>query len=173
VALHEGGKREHAAHVAARLLALTEPEGNLRVYLDLGTPMKQVLKTLLAPAHEQPEQAHSALTASHSFASKLLAAFEQEERHGRTSSLADPLPEHSLTLAGKRPATSPAPVEPLTRREREVLRWLSEGASNQEIAQALVISLATVKKHVSNLLSKLEAANRTQAITRARALSLL
>jgi len=50
---------------------------------------------------------------------------------------------------------------------------LAAGASNQEIAQTLVISLATVKKHVSNLLGKLGASSRTQAIIRARTLSLL
>lgn len=53
------------------------------------------------------------------------------------------------------------------------MRLLAEGASNQEIANALVISLATVKKHVSNLLSKLGAASRTQAIVQARTRSLL
>jgi LuxR family transcriptional regulator, maltose regulon positive regulatory protein len=64
-------------------------------------------------------------------------------------------------------------LEPLTQREQEVLRLLAEGASNQEIARQLVVSLATVKKHVANILSKLGAENRTQAIARARSLSLL
>jgi LuxR family maltose regulon positive regulatory protein len=50
---------------------------------------------------------------------------------------------------------------------------LAEGASNQEIARALVIGLSTAKKHVSNLLNKLGAQNRTQAIVRARADGLL
>ena len=53
------------------------------------------------------------------------------------------------------------------------MRLLAAGASNQEIAQTLVIELPTVKKHVSNLLGKLGAPSRTQAISRARALSLL
>jgi LuxR family maltose regulon positive regulatory protein len=64
-------------------------------------------------------------------------------------------------------------VEPLTRREQEVLGLLVAGASNQEIAIHLVISLATVKKHVSNLLGKLGVDSRTQAIARARDWSLL
>jgi LuxR family maltose regulon positive regulatory protein len=173
VALHMGGKREQAAHVAARLLALTEPERNVRVYLDLGTPMKQVLKALLTPAHEQPEQTRSSPTFSRSFIAELLAAFEQEEQHGRASLLAGPLPSQTLTLPEKRPSASPTPIEPLTRREQEVLRLLATGASNQDIAQTLVIELPTVKKHVSNLLSKLGASSRTQAIIRARTLSLL
>ena len=173
VALHHAGKRAQAARVAARLLAMTEPEGYLRVYLDLGTPMKQALLALLTPSHQQPEQAHRALTAFRPFVAKLLAAFESEEQHGRASPVAEPLPESQLADPGKRPAASPVPVASLTRREQEVLRWLSEGASNQEIANTLVIQLSTAKKHVSNLLGKLGAASRTQAIAQARALSLL
>jgi LuxR family maltose regulon positive regulatory protein len=61
----------------------------------------------------------------------------------------------------------------LTRREQEVLGLLAEGASNQDIARSLVISLDTVKKHVSNLLGKLGATSRTQAVAQARARALL
>jgi len=173
VALHQAGKRERAQAVAARLLALTEPEGYIRVYLNLGEPMKQVLKTLLATAHEQPEQARRAPTLSLSFVAQLLAAFEQEEKNTRASPRTETPLSQALAVPQKRASASPAPVESLTRREQEVLRLLAEGVSNQEIATALVISLATVKKHVSNLLGKLGAVNRTQAIAQARALSLL
>jgi LuxR family maltose regulon positive regulatory protein len=58
-------------------------------------------------------------------------------------------------------------------RIKRVLRLLAEGASNQQIANQLVISLATARKHVSNILGKLGVANRTQAIARARGYSLL
>lgn len=59
-------------------------------------------------------------------------------------------------------------IEPLTARELEVLQLLADGCSNQDIADKLVISLATAKKHTSSILAKLDAANRTQAIARAR-----
>ena len=68
---------------------------------------------------------------------------------------------------------SPSLVEPLTEREREVLQWLAAGASNREIARRLVLSLGTVKKHVSNICGKLDVQSRTQAVARARALHLL
>ena len=145
----------------------------MRVYLDLGTPMKQVLLTLLTPRHEQPEQAHRAPARSLPFVAQLVAAFEQEEQQRRTSPLTEPLPEPPQVLAGKNPSASLVPVEPLTRREQEILRLLSDGASNQEIADALVIQLSTVKKHVSNLLGKLGAESRTQAIAQAHTRSLL
>jgi LuxR family transcriptional regulator, maltose regulon positive regulatory protein len=60
----------------------------------------------------------------------------------------------------------------LTERELEVLRLLAAGASNKDIAEALVISMATVKSHVSHILSKLNVSSRGQAAARARELDL-
>jgi LuxR family maltose regulon positive regulatory protein len=62
---------------------------------------------------------------------------------------------------------------PLTSRELEILALLAAGQSNQSIASRLFISLDTVKKHVSHVLGKLGAANRTEAVTRGRELGLL
>jgi len=68
----------------------------------------------------------------------------------------------------------PSPLaEPLTEREREVLRLLLAGASNREIARRLVLSVNTVKRHVYNLCGKLGVQSRAQAIARARDLNLL
>ena len=61
-----------------------------------------------------------------------------------------------------------APLAPLSDREREVLLLLAQGASNKEIADRLVISEGTVKNHVSSILGKLQAENRTQAAELAR-----
>ncbi len=56
----------------------------------------------------------------------------------------------------------------LTEREREVLELIAQGISNAEIAERLVISLKTVRNHVSNIFSKLQVADRIQAIMKAR-----
>ena len=63
-------------------------------------------------------------------------------------------------------ATRPAaqPLFDLTEREREVLQLVIEGHSNQQIAEALFISIATVKAHISNILSKLQVSSRAEAI---------
>jgi LuxR family maltose regulon positive regulatory protein len=74
--------------------------------------------------------------------------------------------------AGLRAVAGALP-EPLTERELDVLRLLAAGLTNREIAAKLVISPETVKKHSANLYGKLDAANRTQAVARARELRLL
>jgi len=61
----------------------------------------------------------------------------------------------------------------LTPRELEVLQLMAQGLSNQEIADQLFVSLNTIKTHISNVLSKLEAERRTQAIQKAKALKIL
>jgi len=64
-------------------------------------------------------------------------------------------------------------VEPLSPREMEVLALLAEGLSNQEIAERLTIARGTAKNHVGNILSKLDARDRTQAVLRAQEIGLL
>jgi DNA-binding NarL/FixJ family response regulator len=72
------------------------------------------------------------------------------------------------------PAPRPQPlVVPLSERELEVLRRLADGRSNREIAGALFLAEGTVKNHVTNVLAKLGARDRTQAALRARDLGLL
>ena len=67
----------------------------------------------------------------------------------------------------------PGLAEALTARELEVLGMLAAGKSNQAIASELVVTLDTVKKHVSHVMDKLGAANRTEAVARARELGLI
>jgi LuxR family maltose regulon positive regulatory protein len=64
-------------------------------------------------------------------------------------------------------------ADPLTDRELEILELVAEGASNQIIADQLIISLGTVKGHLNHILSKLDARNRTEAAARGRELGLL
>ena len=76
-------------------------------------------------------------------------------------------------LLATTPARLPSPArhDDLTAREREVLSLLADGASNRQIARSLGVSLKTVQNHVSRILDKLQAADRTQAALRARGIS--
>ena len=77
-------------------------------------------------------------------------------------------------LLATTPARSSAPPsghDELTAREREVLDLLADGASNRQIARSLGVSLKTVQNHVSRILDKLQAADRTQAALRARGIT--
>ncbi|MBO0782745.1 MAG: LuxR family transcriptional regulator, partial [Ktedonobacteraceae bacterium] len=169
VALHQVGQHEQVRVIAERLFALTEPEGYLRVYLDEGEPMKEALQALFTP-HFQQHEWEVSLNAS---IAKLLAAFEQEQLGASRSLEGATTFDPALSSARQPSVISSSPGVSFTRREQEVLRLLAAGASNQDIAQTLVVSLDTVKKHVSHLFGKLGASSRTQAVALARARSLL
>jgi ATP/maltotriose-dependent transcriptional regulator MalT len=64
-------------------------------------------------------------------------------------------------------------IDPLSQRELEVLRLIVEGATNKEIAGELVLTVNTVKRHISNIFGKLHVSNRAQAIAQARELNLI
>jgi LuxR family maltose regulon positive regulatory protein len=152
VADQAAGCREQALRVLQQALTLAMPEGYARVFLDEGAPMQ----ALLAPSVERRAQNDPIRV----YAERLLAGFAEAQN----SNL---LPPRS-TLE-----RSNALVEPLSERELEVLQLIAGGASNQGIAEALIISIGTVKSHINHILGKLEACNRTEAVSRARELGLL
>jgi len=131
--------------------------------------MQQALQALLKTSHMRASIS-SVPSALASYASTVLAAFAGEQRQIVQQ---ETIPPVSKALSRPSSQAAQQPLEPLTPRELEVLLLLAEGASNQEIATRLVVSLTTVKKHVGSLLLKLAAENRTHAVARARELSLL
>ena len=127
-------------------LALAEPEGYVRVFVDEGMPMSQLLSE--AAAHGiMPD-----------YAARLSAAFEAEEQKSEDES--HRFPTESV-------------VEPLSQRELEVLRLVGQGLSNRQISERLFLALSTVKGHNRIIFSKLMVQNRTGAVARARELGLL
>src|SRR6266536_1825694 len=159
---YQVNQQEHEAlSTLASAVRLAEPEGYIRSFLDEGTPMETLLSSLRAQQQKQgPTPYLDKVLASFSAAS-----FRQEKPH----------PEFHTSPSSPRLPHEPASplLDPLSEREQEVLWLLAQGASNQEIAEQLVVTAATVKFHVSNILSKLQARNRTQAVARARSLGLL
>ena len=81
--------------------------------------------------------------------------------NGRSS--LHPIIAHKVIQELNRPSDLPLTEEPLTARELEILRYIAQGMTNQEIGDQLTLSERTVRTHVSHILSKLHLANRTQA----------
>jgi ATP/maltotriose-dependent transcriptional regulator MalT len=154
IALHAQGRMDAALTALERALALAEPEGYVRIFLDEAAPMADLLQ--LGCKHGT--WAAPWLVA---YTNRLLAAFEQEGQ---------PVPRSEPSV----PVSGPPPlIEPLSERELEVLRLLAEGSSNQAIAEALIVAIGTVKAHLHSVYGKLDVRTRTQAIARARELRLL
>jgi LuxR family maltose regulon positive regulatory protein len=138
----------------------------MRVFLDAGESMRQALQAWLSDRQMQQDAPPALL----SYAQAVLNAFTSEPHLTATEKAA---PAGATTRSQSSAQNLSSLPELLTPREQEVLHLLADGASNQEIANQLVVSLATAKKHVAGILSKLGAANRTQAIAHARTRSLL
>ncbi len=156
LALAAAGDEDAAVDALAQALTLACPQGYVRVFADEGPPMAALLGRLVAarkagqaPARDVPLGCLALL----------LRAFGQPP----------------AVSGAERAAAAAVPglVEHLTPREREILVLLAAGTPNSRIAEELVVTLDTVKKHVSHLLGKLGAANRTEAVTRARQLGLI
>jgi LuxR family transcriptional regulator, maltose regulon positive regulatory protein len=158
LALQAVGDQAGALEALAAALSLAAPEGYLRVFVDEGAPMAALLRKLAkAPTTGQ------AVAAAHlpgAYLDRLLHAFAQ------VGLPVVPRPKHGG-------AAVPGLVMPLTGRELEVLELLAAGRPNQAIAEELVVTLDTIKRHVTHIFDKLGADNRTQAVTRARELGLL
>jgi LuxR family maltose regulon positive regulatory protein len=145
MALQVQGDTDQAIFALQRALELAEPEGFARIFVDKGAPMARLLYQA------------AACGIAPDYAGKLLTAFP------------DAVPTDQSKV--QRPRAEM--VEPLTRRELEVLRLVAAGLSNREIAQRLVISPGTVKVHISNIYDKLGVRKRTQAVAKARMLGVL
>ena len=137
---------DRALESLACALELGEPEGYVRSFIDEGAPMLALLREA---------RARGIATA---YVIGLLDAFAQE---ASAKKVAAPLQEPS------------SDIEVLSERELEVLALIADGASNREIAEELVVSVGTVKKHLNNIFLKLDAHSRTQVIAVARSHQLL
>ncbi|HEX6555912.1 MAG TPA: LuxR C-terminal-related transcriptional regulator [Ktedonobacteraceae bacterium] len=147
VALQAHGEKDKAVQLLFDALALAEPGGFIRLFVDEGLPMAHLLSQAEVSGM-MPD-----------YTGKLLAVFKAEEQKREdTSSL--PPPAQPL-------------IEPLSHRELEVLHLMAQGLSNQEMSERLFLALDTVKGHNRKIFGKLQVQRRTEAIARARELGLL
>jgi len=166
LAKRERGDSEQALLALTKCLTLAEHGNYVRIFLDEGRPLQLLLAQWLS--HEQVHGvAHTGANPLRDYAIRLLSHFDAEP-HVSTAVQA------KAALAGApSPSSGQALVEPLSKREVEVLHLIALGRTNQAIAQQLVISPGTVKAHTASIYRKLDVANRTEAVARARQLGLL
>jgi LuxR family maltose regulon positive regulatory protein len=152
------GDEPAALALLAGTLTLAAPEGHLRLFLNEGAVVAALLRKLLVGRRLDNLAGPAAVPRA--FLTRLAAAFERQG---------------TPVLPGAPPGAVAAPglVEPLSRREREVLGLVAAARPNRAIAAELFIGVDTVKRHVSHLFLKLDVTNRTEAVARARALGLL
>jgi LuxR family maltose regulon positive regulatory protein len=147
IALDAQGRCAEAEVVLSQAISLARPEGYLRVFLDLGRPLRELLERLAARGTDAGGDVRAVLN-----------AFQQERG------------AEAIPLV---PSLAEAMIDPLTGRELEVLQLLAEGLSNKEIAGRLIVAPGTIKQHLKNICRKLDVHGRMQAVRRGRELKLL
>lgn len=148
------GETPYALTLMARALTLAEPEGYVRMFVNCGDLLAELLLLgLRDPAFSEPTV--------RAYATRLLTHW------GISASTAQSPAAASHTAPDREVDQF---IEPLTERELEVLQLAATGASDQQIADQLILSRATIKTHLRNIYGKLQVSNRTQAVARARAL---
>ena len=146
IAFYQGGETEDALALLGEVLLLAKADGFIRLFVDEGLPMAQLLTEAAA---------RGIMT---DYVDQLLGVFEAE----------------GITLTASGHARSHQPlIEPLSERELEVLELVAEGLSNREISERLFLALSTVKGHNRIIFDKLQVQRRTEAVARARDMGLL
>ncbi len=151
IALHEHGEKEKAVQLMGEVLALTEPHGFIRLFLDEGAPMAKILSAAAAQGIRI------------GYVNQLLASFNLQMKDEAISA----------PISTNHSAVGSAMVEPLSPREYEILRLIASGLSNKQIGDRLYLALDTVKGHNRKIFDKLNVNSRSEAIARAHELNLL
>ncbi len=145
IALYTNGEKEKAMELLDEVLSRAEPEGFIRLFVDEGPRMAELLATAAAQGI-RPD-----------YANKLLAAFPKSTE---------------IILQSKITNQKSKMIEPLSERELEVLKLLRSELSGPEIAERLIVSLNTLRTHTKNIFNKLGVNNRRAAVRRAQELDL-
>ncbi len=150
------GRSDAALALLEEAMALTQPQGCVRVFVDLGGPMQRLLNKATQGARPR-------------YTAQLLDALQAQ-----SVALAPAAPMPAIAATAALPSHLPSAMpDPLSARELQILMLICKGLSNQEIGQQIFVSLSTVKWHNQNIFDKLAVQRRTEAVARARELNLL
>jgi LuxR family maltose regulon positive regulatory protein len=151
------GRLPAALMALQQALALAEPEGYVRIFVDEGPAMSQLLREA-AEREIMPD-----------YTTRLLAAFAAEQK-----GIADKSSHPEASAAAQGPSATGQPlIEALTQRELEILRLFKTELSGPEIARELVVSISTVRTHTKRIYSKLDVNTRRAAVKRAEELKII
>jgi LuxR family maltose regulon positive regulatory protein len=160
--LHKQGETHAALTSLQQALTLAEPEGFVRMFVDEGLPMEQLLR----------EASHHQYLPN--YTRKLLAAFGADHQQDGKDETSDPTDSvFPVSLTKEAHPIKTALVEPLSQRELEVLRLFRTELSGPEIAQELMVALSTVRTHTKSIYGKLDVNSRRAAVRRAIELKLI
>ena len=144
--------RKKAMKIMNKALTLAKPTGHIRNFLDLGSEMQTMIKTLY---RKKPDDAYLA---------KIDKAFKEEEIN-----LSEMSPQRSATS----PIFPATEIERFTNREIKLLQLVAEGYQNKEIAEKLYVAPDSIKKSLYRLYQKLNVKNRTSAVSKAVKMDLI
>ena len=147
-ALAKQNEKNYAIKSISNAILYAQSEGLIRTFIVEGEEINELLKEVKKEKSIKSSEVFDAVSAD--FLNKLLEAFKKEERFKKFKT-----------------------EEILSRRELDTLKLIAENLTNQNIADEMYISITTVKTHVSNILLKLEAKNRKEAVLKAKEKGLL
>jgi LuxR family maltose regulon positive regulatory protein len=150
-----------ALDTLGRAVALAQPGGFMRPFVELGPEMADLLQALVARGVVEDSLEPAMVL----YLNQVLAAFPQPIR--------EPAPARGPASGTGRHAARQAGLEPLTQRESQALRLLATDLTTDEIASEMVVSVATVRTYAKRIYGKLEAHSRFEAVQRAQELGLL
>jgi LuxR family maltose regulon positive regulatory protein len=156
MAYQKGARAGEACQEIRQALELAEPEGYVRLFVDQGTLLQQLLENVRREVEKQTPQPEPLLA----YIDRLLAAFSRgagKQTAPLSNPGADALAEPGVDLP-----------TPLSERERQILRLLAGGLSNDAIAANLFLSTNTVKTHLKRIFEKMGVNNRLEAVNKAR-----
>jgi LuxR family maltose regulon positive regulatory protein len=164
VALHTHGENDKAMQLLADALALAEPGGFIRIFVDEGEPMRLLILDFRLQSPERSgvglwieKQSRAQDHKLIGYVDRVMAAFARPAA----------MPQSKISNLKS------TMVESLSQRELEVLQLIAQGLSNREISERLFLALSTVKGHSRIIFDKLQVQRRTEAVARARELGLL